>query len=406
MKRLSFFLVVAITGIGMLLYIRSPCATPVMRGYKVASRLGCFGCHGPGGARGALNPNSITGEIPPFNAGGPIMFYVQNENDLRSWILNGERAPKPQPTSHIRMPPFKDNLSEEDLNDLIAYIKTVAYLEKPGDPEAEWGRKIATRVGCFGCHGAGGREAVSNPGSFKGIIPPWDGRDFWELVKNDAELEEWILEGKIGRFESNPLARFFTRRQTIKMPAYKNILTSRDVKRIKAYIHWLRNPERKTAQYWTAPSARLSSAVERGRWLFQQSGCATCHGVGGQGGVPNPHTFDKFVPSLEDLAEKLGLHRKKDAETVVSLIESGVGPEKAGEIKAVPHHKLFLTKYQKAFNVIVKGSKPLKKEDKDPEPPMQMPAWKNRLHGDSGPISKNDVHSVIAYLLTLQPWEE
>ena len=44
------------------------------------------------------------------------------------------------------------------------------------------GYASAERLGCFRCHGPGGRGASRNPGGLKGYIPPWDGRDFAELV--------------------------------------------------------------------------------------------------------------------------------------------------------------------------------------------------------------------------------
>ena len=102
---------------------------------------------------------------------------------------------------------------------------------------------MASRVGCFGCHGPGGRVGKRNPRSFKGYIPPWRGRDFNELVRDDEELRRWILDGKIDRLESNPLARYFTGRQVIQMPAYRDILNDEEVEALITYIHWLQNQE-------------------------------------------------------------------------------------------------------------------------------------------------------------------
>ena len=84
--------------------------------------------------------------------------------------------------------------------------------------------------------------AGRNPGSLKGYIPPWDGRDFPDLVANDNELREWILSGRPQRLQSNPAARFFLDRQTIRMPAFRGQITDEELRAIEAYIGWLRRP--------------------------------------------------------------------------------------------------------------------------------------------------------------------
>ena len=55
----------------------------------------------------------------------------------------------------------------------------------------------------------------------------------------DDELRQWILEGEIERFESNPLARHFTTRQIIKMPAYRGIIDEDELDALIIYISWL-----------------------------------------------------------------------------------------------------------------------------------------------------------------------
>jgi mono/diheme cytochrome c family protein len=185
------------------------------------------------------------------------MMFVHNEQEIREWILDGipERLAKKEahrsssaaaettqeaetdsPT--VDMPAFRGIISSDDLENLVAYFKAIAVFDRI--PEAaKPGYDVARRTGCFGCHGWGGRVGSVNPRSLKGYIPPWHGKDFAELVKNDAELREWILKGRIARFESNPVARFFTRRQVIRMPAYEDILQEEEIDELAAYIDWL-----------------------------------------------------------------------------------------------------------------------------------------------------------------------
>jgi mono/diheme cytochrome c family protein len=243
---------------------RKPRLTPAMRGARAAGDLGCFACHGPRGTGGVPNPGSDGREVPAWD-GGTAMMYVKGEEEIREWILDGRpkrlahesnRAALPAPGSDstpglardrartlpLRMPAFAGIVSNGELDDLIAFYKAVAAFEAPPQDAAE-GYRVASRMGCFGCHGPGGRIGSSNPRSFKGYIPPWQGADFAELARNDSELRKWILRGGIDRLDSNPLARFFTRRQVIHMPAYRSVLDDAETDALIAYIHWLQPAE-------------------------------------------------------------------------------------------------------------------------------------------------------------------
>jgi mono/diheme cytochrome c family protein len=124
----------------------------------------------------------------------------------------------------------------------VAYVRAVAAADVPEDPTARNGHAVADRLGCFRCHGPGGRGASSNPGSLKGYIPPWDGRDFAELVVDEGELREWILDGRPQRLQTNALARFFLDRQAIRMPAFRGQIREEELRALGAYIGWLRAP--------------------------------------------------------------------------------------------------------------------------------------------------------------------
>jgi mono/diheme cytochrome c family protein len=218
----------------------------VERGRRIAERLGCFACHGPGGEGGVPNPGSEEEEVPAWS-GGMVMMYALNEAEIREWILDGAPRRLREQEAHeeeheralLRMPAYRGRLSEEELNDLVAYFKAVSWFETPPSELAARGREVAFEKGCFGCHGPSGMGRLPNPGSFKGYIPGWDGPDFRELVRDERELEEWILEGISRRFRSNPAAQFFLKRQAIKMPAYRGHLTDEELEALKAYIRWV-----------------------------------------------------------------------------------------------------------------------------------------------------------------------
>uniref|UniRef100_A0A832IAK9 C-type cytochrome n=1 Tax=Eiseniibacteriota bacterium TaxID=2212470 RepID=A0A832IAK9_UNCEI len=217
------------------------------RGRRLAERLGCFACHGPEGTRGAANPGRTDGSVPNFE--GDLMMYASSPEDVRAWIRDGvtpKRAASATWRSErdrgaLRMPAFGGRVSDAELDDLVAFVLASAGEPAPADPLAAHGLARAEALGCTGCHGAGGRLARPNPGSFKGYVPPWDGADFAELVRGRAEFDEWVRDGVSRRFAAHPAARFFLERAVLRMPAYGERLQPGDLDALWAYVAWLRS---------------------------------------------------------------------------------------------------------------------------------------------------------------------
>ncbi len=224
---------------------RQPETTAAIRGEEIARRLGCFDCHGEEGRGGVADPEAKGGCIPGWD-GPTVATYAKDEPEIREWILHGvpARLERATPTARrkpfIPMPAYQKHLSNRELADLMAYFRAVSGWD-PDMPEAAYeGRKIALRLGCFGCHGPSGMGGRRNPGSFKGFIPAWDGDEFAELVQDDEELREWLLDGVSRRLWQNPAARHFLEQQVIKMPAYRPRLSDDETSKVVAYIRWLR----------------------------------------------------------------------------------------------------------------------------------------------------------------------
>jgi mono/diheme cytochrome c family protein len=231
----TVFFVVSVTAITAVLCWRSANVGPVQRGADLALAKGCLACHaGPG-------------ESPSLPRAFTDLDDVERET-LRDWILDGmPRRVRQDPelraaldSAAIRMPAWRGRLSEAQVDDLIAYLRALASADLPDDPAIWAGHAVAERLGCFRCHGPGGRGASRNPGSLKGYIPPWDGRDFADLVEDEAELREWILDGRPQRLQANPLARFFLDRQAIRMRAFRGQIKEEELRGLQAYIGWLR----------------------------------------------------------------------------------------------------------------------------------------------------------------------
>lgn len=217
--------------------------TPVANGRKIAERMGCFGCHGAGGARPIPNPGAKGGEVPGW-PGGTWMMWNRSESDVREWIANGHPSNRePDRGALLAMPAYGARLTARQLDDVVAYVLAVSQFGWPEDPKVADGREAAVKLGCFGCHGPEGRGLVENPGSFKGYIPPWEGDDYLELVRDDSEFRQWVRNGISDRFRGNPAARVFLERQPIPMPAYGERVSDADLEALLAYVQWVRaNP--------------------------------------------------------------------------------------------------------------------------------------------------------------------
>jgi len=230
-------------------FIRKPEITAEIRGEKIALKMGCFACHGAGGMGGIADPISPSGNAPGFES-GIVNMYIKKKHEIREWILYGTPKEKdlqennqPKTEYLIPMPAYENYLSDREVDDLVTYVLAVSGWSLNIPDDAYEGRKVAQKLGCFGCHGQSGMGGMLNPGSFKGYIPPWNGDDFKELVQDENELREWILYGKPKRLWENPASRFFLNRQTIPMPAYQQYLSNYELNNLVAYIKWLRDKE-------------------------------------------------------------------------------------------------------------------------------------------------------------------
>lgn len=222
--------------------------TAVQRGYEVAARSGCFGCHGPGGLQGfADETGGQIGDVPPFNR-DEVESYAKDDGEIREWIVAGmpkrlreqDEAPNPEAQAVLRMPAFGHVLAAGEVDDLVTYVKARSNFHAPDEGPLADGRAVAQRLGCFTCHGPQGRGCMPNPRSLKGYIPAWDGRDFPDLVQDDAELRAWILDGGPPRLRAHPIAKFFLARQAVRMPSYRGRISDGHVDTLVAYIRALR----------------------------------------------------------------------------------------------------------------------------------------------------------------------
>lgn len=247
-RLLSILLVLAVVAGLVVVWWTRPRLTAAERGRRLAGELGCFGCHGPGGIRGASNPGRKDRTVPTYE--DDVMMYADDAAGVRAWIRDGstpkrrasESWRREREAGALRMPAFGRRISEHELDDLVAFVLVTSGEPEPADSLAKAGHERAAALGCTGCHGAGGRFAQPNPGSLKGYVPPWDGPDFPELVRDRDEFEQWVRDGRSRRFREQPLAGAFLDRAALHMPAYERHLAPGDLAALWAYVGWVRSP--------------------------------------------------------------------------------------------------------------------------------------------------------------------
>ena len=100
-------------------------ASTVERGQAVFEQYGCAACHGIGGVGGRKNANGGLGQEAP-----PLLYakaYYGNDVDRLKDLIRHGRQPVPRqdpsrPNPSLYMPPWKDRISDTDLEALVAYL--------------------------------------------------------------------------------------------------------------------------------------------------------------------------------------------------------------------------------------------------------------------------------------------
>ena len=126
--------------------------------------------------------------------------------------------------------------------------------------------------------------------------------------------------------------------------------------------------------------------VDVGQARFDRLACATCHGPGGSAGLPNPGSETGFVPTLNDLADRMALTNSDDAQSVIALIESQA--DLAAADPPFAGYPAFLEQLDMIRDTIKNGRTGTG---------MAMPPWGSRLNDA-------EVDGLIAYLISLKIW--
>jgi mono/diheme cytochrome c family protein len=162
-------------------------------------------------------------------------------------------------------------------NDTVTIGTTTSASSSEGvDPTVAAGAHVFVQFACAQCHGEGGRGDVSP--------------DVPALTKvgkqlTVAQLADIINHG-LGE-SANPKKPY--------MPVWGAVVSKRQVGELVAYIR-AGLPSVPDATPVPVPQGQGDEVA--GAALYVRDGCINCHGPSGLGGVPNPVSEDKAIPSL------------------------------------------------------------------------------------------------------------
>ena len=181
----------------------------------------------------------------------------------------------------------------------------------PVDPTVAAGAHAFTQFACAQCHGESGRGGISP------AVPALTSAGQQLTV---AQLTHIINHG-LGE-SANPTKPY--------MPVWGAVISKRQVSELVAYIR-AGLPAVPTATPPAVP--RNQGLAVAGAALYVRDGCINCHGPNGLGGVPNPVSADKTIPSLSGLDFR---HEFNTDKKITDVIRSGSVIGRA-PIVSMPH---------------------------------------------------------------------
>lgn len=168
----------------------------------------------------------------------------------------------------------------------------------PSDPHVAMGAHLFVQFACASCHGMQGDGGASS--------------DVPALKDVGQSLTVSALSSIINHGVGDP-----TNAQHPYMPVWGPVISTSQVNDLVAY---LQAGLPKVRDATPVPVPRDQGDAVAGAALYVRYGCINCHGPSGLGGVPNPLSEDKTIPSLsgQDFREEFNTDAK-----ITEMIRSG-----------------------------------------------------------------------------------
>jgi len=164
----------------------------------------------------------------------------------------------------------------------VVGVVAVAWWRSHNVGPVQRGARLAAARGCLSCHDAGGRLADPDGTLGIGSVPAFDHDDVTSYARSEAEIREWILDGKLRRLREEPAAG---PEPLLRMPAWRGRLSPAEVDHLVAFVKAVSDFD------------PLPEAAAAGRDVAARLGCFACHGLQGRFDTPNPGSLKGYVPA-------------------------------------------------------------------------------------------------------------
>jgi cytochrome c553 len=101
-------------------------AGSIERGHDLFQKVGCYQCHGEDGKGGVSNPNAVGGLVPTLTAVSQGYNDTELKNKIRMGVRYVAKADPNGPTPPLFMPTWGSFLTGQQLDDLVAYLKSLS----------------------------------------------------------------------------------------------------------------------------------------------------------------------------------------------------------------------------------------------------------------------------------------
>jgi cytochrome c oxidase cbb3-type subunit 2 len=281
------------------------------------------------------------------------------------------------------MPGWETIISDKDIHDVVAYLKTLSPRFAAETPRAivngpqvvtspesvRRGYDVYATLQCGKCHGSDGRGSGATATTFA---------DDWQQPLRAADLTEpWTFHGGPG--SQDIYMRFSAGMSGTPMPSFKDTASDTALWDLANYVVslarkplWSMNAEEVAAFYAREDADARANPVKRGQYLVDTIGCALCHSPVDQQKrmIPGLKMAGGFLIHVEPFGDYPAGNLTSDKET-------GLGNWTDDDITRV------LTR-----GILKDGTRLLPY-------PMDWPSYST--------IKPEDLHAIVAYLRTLPP---
>ncbi len=235
-----------------------------VRGGSLFGGLGCNACHSLFGIGPTIGPDLAK---TPASSWSPVRAVAE------MWSHGPEMWEKMK-DAQLGFP----RISEQNMIDLLAYLYLIRYVDEPGNPER--GKTLFASKHCAGCHSLSGTAKGEGPdlSRLNEDTPIMWAQRMW----NHGQGMEALIEKK-----------------KIAWPVFQD----NEMIDLLAYLQVSTSGKRHEATLFPADPVR-------GKTLFRERGCESCHGINGVGGKTGPDlgANHKNAPSITQFAGLMWNH--------------------------------------------------------------------------------------------------